>query len=76
MTRATPRERAALAFAEIDRIDRQALGGVAGADARVIARKDSALYRLAEAMNDEFGALTDTPKARPTVIEVAAWRDA
>ena len=57
MTRGTPRERAALAFADLDRINRMELGGAAGADRRVIARKDSALYRLAEAMNEIYGPL-------------------
>ena len=67
MTLASPRERAALAFAELDAVNDASLGRPThpGTDAR----KDRALRNLAAAMNAEFGPLTDPAP----IIEVERW---
>ena len=64
---ATPRERAAAAFAEIDAIDRMESLRYVGLES---GRKDRAFALLARAMDDEFGPLDGNDIG---IITVARW---
>jgi hypothetical protein len=57
----TPRQRAAIAFAELDAIDRRCLSDHLRRHDD-LAQKESALQHLADAMDAEFGPLSTEPR--------------
>jgi len=67
MTRIPPRQRAALAFAELDLIDRHCTSSRHRED-RYEARKEVALQHLADAMTAEFGPLPTEPRRVMRVV--------
>jgi hypothetical protein len=68
----TPRQRAAIAFAELDAIDRRCMSDRLRRDDDSPAKKETALQHLAEAMNAEFGPLSTEPRRVMRVVSAKA----